>query len=170
MSRQRLKRITTPRYEGLQHVDTALIVRFLNHMVDVVVFDQVVVALDAHGAGRRVMEVVVRDARAAALQQHGGVVGAGAAAEVVDLVVLDLHLTGGEVAAITAADMYAGVPQRVQPVAVQFQVCAVGCNDRAAAQAADHATGDDGVDAGIEHKAVLLAVFKGQPWKTTSRT
>ena len=144
------------------HVDAALVVRLLDHMVHVVVLDQVVVALDAHGAGRRVVEVVVRDARAAAFQQHGGVVGAGAAAEMMDLVVFDQHLTGGEVAAVAAADVDAGVAQRVQPVAVQLQVRAVRRDDRAAAQPTDHAAGDGGVDAGIEYQPVLLAVFKGQ--------
>ncbi len=140
----------------------ALVVGFPQHIAAFVVFDDVVVAFQAHDAARAVEEQVVDDAVADALELDGGGVGAVDAAEVAEAAV-GHHMSAGRQRLAFAADHLAGAPaQGVQVTADQQIAPPTQDADAIAGHAADGAAGDDAVAGVLQLNAVEAGAVEHQ--------
>ena len=124
-----------------EQLHRALVVGFPHGVEDLVELDQMVIALDPHGAARAVVHQVVRHPVAHPFELNRRRVGPVNAAEAVDAAVLDKVSTRFECGAVAANDL-GGPPADGVDVAPQQAVGLATLNgDAVARHAADGAAG-----------------------------
>ena len=104
------------------HVDARLVVGFVHDGMDIVVFDNVVVALQSDGVMRRIMEQIMRDTISDAVHQNGWRIGAVDARKVSNPVVFDIDIACRQRLAVTAANLHAAAAKTEEIVAVNFEI------------------------------------------------
>ena len=135
-------------------VDGAHVAGLVTYVVDVVVLDQVVIAPEQDGAVRVVVDLVVGDARAHALQVHRRVVAARPAGLVMEVAVVDEVPAGGDALAVAPAEADAAVAVVPDIAALHAVVGAAVDPDAVVAGVRDAAAGDQAAGAAFDGDGV----------------
>ena len=113
--------------------------------MDVVKFDDMVVAFDAHGTRWHIEEFIVADDAADALQEHAGGIGACGLADFGELVVMDLDISRFESPAVACVGDNTAMAQIAEGRVTDDESGAAGCIKRGSTDTPKIATAENGV-------------------------